>query len=233
MPYTESELTTVSFYQDFVSKLRNQYFDKIKESMRINFRKDGVLYSFEDIFTGLGIEDVITTESSDYSFLYTEDYSRYPAWLVALMKKYPDITLQPEIIDHRKKAHSIVRGKDVKYPVYEKGEVLDKVINREISELVTPSTVDGTLPEGINNGDRVAVESDFEDGDADNDVNVWLIEGNKKRKYQDKFAFFSSGYSKSTVTLLSESEIDSIIDGEDIQIGWRGWNTEKGSEGRY
>ena len=55
----------------------------------------------------------------------------------------------------------------------------------------------------------------------------------KKRKYQDKFAFFSSAYSKSTIKLRSKSDIDSIVDGEDITIGWRGWPTDKGSEGVF
>ena len=31
MPYTKSELGTVRFYQDFVSDLRNKYFDETKK----------------------------------------------------------------------------------------------------------------------------------------------------------------------------------------------------------
>ena len=89
------------------------------------------------------------------------------------------------------------------------------------------------LPEGIKNGARVAVQSTFEDGNADNDVDVWFIEGDKKRKYQNKFAFFSSTYSKSTIELRSKSDINSIVDGENITIGWRGWPTDNGSEGIF
>ena len=59
------------------------------------------------------------------------------------------------------------------------------------------------------------------------------FEDGKKRKYQDKFAFFSSPYSKSTIELRSKSDIDSIVDGENITIGWRGWPTDNGSEGIF
>ena len=33
MPYTKSELETVSFYQDFVTKLRDNYFDEMSVSI--------------------------------------------------------------------------------------------------------------------------------------------------------------------------------------------------------
>ena len=74
MPYTKSELETVSFYQDFVTELRDNYFDEIKTFLNNKFRKDGILYSFEDIFTGLGLEDTSTEDNSDYSFLLKKDY---------------------------------------------------------------------------------------------------------------------------------------------------------------
>ena len=64
MPYTKSELETVSFYQDFVTELRDNYFDEIKTFLNNKFRKDGILYSFEDIFTGLGLEDTSTEDNS-------------------------------------------------------------------------------------------------------------------------------------------------------------------------
>ena len=42
MPYTKSELGTVRFYQDFVSDLRNKYFDETKEFLNSKFRKNGI-----------------------------------------------------------------------------------------------------------------------------------------------------------------------------------------------
>ena len=60
MPYTKDELKTVDFYQDFIQKLRTKYLTNMEDLSEVRFRKDGVLYSFEDIFTGLGIEDADT-----------------------------------------------------------------------------------------------------------------------------------------------------------------------------
>ena len=50
MPYTKQELENVDFYQDFINRLRQSYLDNMEELSETNFRKDGVLYSFEDIF---------------------------------------------------------------------------------------------------------------------------------------------------------------------------------------
>ena len=69
MPYTTDELKHVDFYREFRDKLRNSYKDEIKKFINSKFRKDGILYSFEDIVTSLGLEDsTITGENSEYSF---------------------------------------------------------------------------------------------------------------------------------------------------------------------
>ena len=230
MPYTKSELETVRFYRDFVSDLRNKYLDETKEFLNSKFRKNGILYSFEDIHTGFGLEDSITGESSDYSFLVKEDYSMYPTHVLLEAKNNPDITLDPEITDHREDQYS---KSNTRYPLYEKSELLDKIIDREITELTTPELTGGTLPEGIKNGDRVAIEEIFTKGNAVGSVDVWHIEDNKKRKYLDNFTFFSSGFSKSTIKLIEPSALNSIVDGKDITVGWKGWPTDKGSEGIY
>ena len=54
MPYTVEELQTVEFYQEFVSRLRTEYIAHMEALSERDFRKEGVLYSFEDILTGLG-----------------------------------------------------------------------------------------------------------------------------------------------------------------------------------
>ena len=71
MPYTTDELKDVPFYQNFVTKLRSKYLQSLKNSdnSETTFRKNGILYSFEDIFTALGIENVKTTDDSLYTFL--------------------------------------------------------------------------------------------------------------------------------------------------------------------
>ncbi len=230
MPYTKSELETVSFYQDFVTKLRDKYFDEIKTFLNNKFRRDGILYSFEDIFTGLGIEDTPTGEDSEYSFLRKEDYSMYTASEKIAAKNDPEIQLEPEVTDHREDQYSKSKGR---YPLYEKSDILNKVIDREISELTTPEPTGGTLPTGIKNGDRVAVENIFQYGISEDPLDIWFIEDNKKRKYQSKFAFFSSVYSKSPIKLFEQSVIDSIVDGKDITVGLTKWDTDKASEGVY
>ena len=128
MPYTKSELGTVKFYQDFVTKLRTKYFDEIKKFVNSKFKKKGILYSFEDIYTGLGLEDSITGENSEYSFLVKEDYSMYPTHVLLEAKNNPDITLTPEVTDHREDQYS---KSNTRYPLYEKSELLDKIIDRE------------------------------------------------------------------------------------------------------
>ena len=50
MPYTKDELKTVDFYKDFIQKLRTKYLTNMEDLSEVRFRKDGVLYSFEDIF---------------------------------------------------------------------------------------------------------------------------------------------------------------------------------------
>ena len=210
MPYTKSELRDVDFYNEFVEKLRNNYKDEMKKVVLppTNSRKDGVLYSFEHVFVPeRGIEEVFVAQNAFHDFMYVAN-------------EY----------DAREGQYSKT---EKLYPYYSHGKLLNRVIDREISELVTPPPAGGTLPEGIKNGDRVTIESDFVGGTLGHPLDIWFIEDDKKRKYQDKFAFFSSAYSKSTIKLISKSDIDSIVDGEDITIGWRGWPTDKGSEGVF
>ena len=215
MPYTKSELRDVDFYNEFVEKLRNNYKDEMKKvvlppsSGGTNSRKDGVLYSFEHYLTGLGIEEVFVAPNAFHDFLEGED--------------------EEGEFDAREGQYSKT---EKLYPRYGHGKLLNKVINREISELVTPPPAGGTLPEGIKNGDRVAIAIAFDAGIAGDNVDVWLIEDDKKRKYETKFAFFTSVYSKSTIKLISQSDVDSIVDGESIQIGWK-TSTEGSSNGRF
>ena len=93
MPYTKSELQDVDFYKEFVEDLRNRYLDETKEFLNSKFRKNGILYSFENIFTGLGLEDSITGENSEYSFLVKEDYSMYDAARMLEAKNNPEIQI--------------------------------------------------------------------------------------------------------------------------------------------
>ena len=211
MPYTKQEFENgnVDFYNEFVEKLRNNYKDEMKKVVLppTNSRKDGVLYSFEHVFVPeRGIEEVFVAQNAFHDFMYVAN-------------EY----------DAREGQYSKT---EKLYPYYSHGKLLNRVIDREISELVTPPPAGGTLPEGIKNGDRVAIAIAFDAGIAGDNVDVWLIEDDKKRKYETKFAFFTSVYSKSTIKLISQSDVDSIVDGESIQIGWK-TSTEGSSNGRF
>ena len=137
MPYTKEELKEVQFYQDFVSGLRSKYLQSLEKSANTEtpFRKNGILYSFEDIFTALGIEQVKTTDDSLYSFLNDGD------------------------IDKREAQKTV----NTTFPkLYSKSQNLEKIIDRSISELSELRFAD-ILPSGIINGNVVTndIATDF------------------------------------------------------------------------
>jgi hypothetical protein len=130
MPYTTGELENVDFYQEFIQQLRTKYLASMEASSKNDFRKDNVLYSFEDIFTGLGIEeaDVSHENHSLYNFLYKKD-------------EY----------DRREKQLTVANTLQKKYI---KTGNLEKIIDRNITEL-TEFRFAEVLPNGIENGDVV------------------------------------------------------------------------------
>ena len=128
MPYTKDELSNVDFWKDFISKLRGEYLANMKDLSEVNFRKDGVLYSFEDIFTGEGIEDV-DVNNPLYSFLYGGNLET----------------------DKRQQQFTVNKSSQRRYI---KNTNLEKIIDRSISELSESQFAD-TLPDGIVNGDVV------------------------------------------------------------------------------
>ena len=72
MPYTKEELKNVDFYTEFVGKLRTNYLEDLQKFASIGFRKNNILYSFEDIISSNGIEDAKISNSSLYSGYLTE-----------------------------------------------------------------------------------------------------------------------------------------------------------------
>ena len=127
MPYTTGELENVDFYQEFIQRLRTKYLASMQTLSENDFRKDNVLYSFEDIFTGLGIEDV-DVNNSFYTFLYSG---------VNNDKREKQLTVNNTL-----------------QKVYIKTNNLENIIDRNITELAE-STFARELPAGIGNGDVV------------------------------------------------------------------------------
>ena len=61
MPYTKEELKNVDFYQKLVNELRDEYLLKVKKLKQDNFRRNNVLYSFEEIESTNGLDDLQVT----------------------------------------------------------------------------------------------------------------------------------------------------------------------------
>ena len=80
MPYTKQELQDVDFYQDFVNELRNRYLEQIQEytDRPVPFSDENIdLYLFEDIITGMGIEDAQVTQDSIYKTYLTPETQKF------------------------------------------------------------------------------------------------------------------------------------------------------------
>ena len=128
MPYTKTELETVDFYQEFVSKLRTSYLEDLQEFASIGFRRNNILYSFEDIISSNGIENVDIAPGSQY-----HNY----------------VTKEQQELSKTTNTQS--------YPRYIRNNSLERIVDRSISELATESFAD-VLPGNAENGDVVTNE---------------------------------------------------------------------------
>ena len=188
MPYTKQELNNVEFYQDFVTRLRSEYLTKLQASAKNDFRdSENVLYSFEDIFRDTdenfdrGIEEADINQNSLYNEYITT----------------PQLNLA--------KSNS---PSDKKYPVYDKTELLENIIDTNITEL-TEDIVADSLPSGIINGDAVTDDDPI-------DTTRWLIENNQKRLFKNLGEFYGRGFTFRSLKALTISDLDSIPDGDII-----------------
>ena len=163
------------------------------------------MYSYEDILTGLGLEDA-NIEDPLHSFLYELDFSKYTSAEILAAKNDPDITLIPDIRDRRFNQYTINAGKQKKYI---KNQNLDKILDRNINEL-SEDLIAEELPPGIENGDFVTNRL------AD-DIRKWVITGNQKRIFPDLATFYGYGGLGVELKLLSDAQLNSIPDGEPIE----------------
>jgi len=228
MPYTKDELKNVDFYKEFTDSKKIEYLDRVAKSALNFFRNpnDASLVSFEDIDTGLGLEDSTFTTDT-YGVLNIAlvsngvEYNQFrnilsdPAEITAYEQSLagasaanpPEMPTVPTTGDIFEYIRSLANSKtSKKYPKNIKNSTLDKVLDRNISELSTTSFAE-TLPDGIINGDIVTNE-------FASDPKKWLIENNQKRPFVNLEAYYATGIPFSKIKLLNKSQLSTIPDGE-------------------
>ena len=197
MPYTKKELSDVGFYNSFIDKLRSNYLSELVSRAKNLFRnEEGVLYSFEDITTRLGIEDGIFRDNSDYSTLAAE----------LNRAEIEGITEYTDFKDLIEKESCSIQTDVIKETV--KDKTSDNLIDRTISELLQ-TEIANPLPEGLQNGDTIT-------SDNPNDNRKWLIDGNQKRPFPDLQSFYAIGAEWRNVKTRSIDIINSIPEGEPV-----------------
>ena len=243
MPYKPEELQDVQFYQEFLAGPTREFFDRIARSAAnrdnnenpIPFKKLGVDFvSFEDITTGLGLEEA---NFSDYEYnllvssidgqernyflnILNADFNAFmnntenlagfgagsgpPQESLGAPTQYTYQDVPQYIKDLLDQASEKKRER---YPNY-KDSKLENVIDRNINEL-SKSLVAETLPEGVSNGTIIT-------SDSTDDTRKWLIENNQKRIFPTLATFWGSAYAFSELVTLSISDINNIPDGDPI-----------------
>ena len=129
MPYTIEERNELDFYKSFVSELRNAHINAIKEFIPNKFRDNNrVLQSFEDILSGLGLEDA---NLEDGGVLY-ENILFNPNMEGMSEEKTAEIMAYYDSV-----RNSMLTIQDKKLKKYVKSELLNKTVERNFTELMT------------------------------------------------------------------------------------------------
>ena len=118
MPYTKKELKSNDFYQSFVDNLQINYLKELIRYAKNRFRRQGILYSFEDITSGNGIETVNMNDIKSENF-------------DALYRRH----LGPNDILDENQLERAKSSTNLQYPEYTKRQLLENTIDRNISEL--------------------------------------------------------------------------------------------------
>ena len=196
MPYTKEELANVEFYNTFINKLRSTYISRLIARAKDKFRdENNVFYSFEDIDSTLGIEDVQLINNPNYSTLETE-LNRTEIEPLGYQ------AFQDLIYGESASVQSDSMKKTIK------DDNSTNLINRVITELVVEGVAD-PLPEGLENGDTLTT-------DDPNDTRKWLIEGNQKKPFPDLQSFYATGGDWTRVKTRTKDIINEIPDGEPV-----------------
>jgi|TARA_B100001094_G_C18192406_1_gene808194 outer membrane receptor for ferrienterochelin and colicin len=186
MPYTKDQLEKGKslFYNNFREKIRAEYLNRLSGSAENDFRTtENVLLSYERIGEPLeGIETINFDEEQAVSI-----YENF---------------LQSEQLELSKSKQ------DNNLPIYFRGNLLNNIINRDISELLT-FVVSTDLPDGIEESDVVTNDDPF-------DKTRFLIEDGLKRKFRNLGEFYGRGFKLSDLKTITKPELNSIVDGEDL-----------------
>ena len=243
MPYKPEELQDVQFYQEYLAGPTREFFDRIARSAAnrdnnenpIPFKKPGVDFvSFEDITTGLGLEEAnfsdyaynllvssIDGQESNYLLsILNADFNAFmnntenlagfsagsgpPQDSLGAPAQYTYQDVPQYIKDLLDQASEKKREN---YPNY-KDSKLENVIDRNINEL-SKSLVAESLPDGVSNGNIIT-------SDSTDDTRKWLIENNQKRIFPTLATLWGSAYAFSELVTLSISDINNIPDGDPI-----------------
>ena len=186
MPYTKDQLEQGKslFFNNFREKIREEYLARLSGSAENDFRtQDNILLSYERIGEPLEGIETINFDDQDVVSIY-------------------DNFLQPEQVDFSKSKQ------DNNLPIYNKGELLNNIIDRDITELLN-FVVSEELPEGIEEGDIVT-------NDDPADTTRFLIEDGLKRRFRNLGEFYGRGFTLSDLKTITQPELDDIIDGEDL-----------------
>ena len=231
------------FYQEYLAGPTREFFDRIARSAAnrdnnenpIPFKKPGVDFvSFEDITTGLGLEEAnfsdyaynllvssIDGQESNYLLsILNADFNAFmnntenlagfsagsgpPQESLGAPAQYTYQDVPQYIKDLLDQASEKKREN---YPNY-KDSKLENVIDRNINEL-SKSLVAESLPDGVSNGNIIT-------SDSTDDTRKWLIENNQKRIFPTLATFWGSAYAFSELVTLSISNINNIPDGDPI-----------------
>ena len=196
MPYTKEELANVGFYNTFINKLRSTYISRLIARAKDKFRdENNVFYSFEDIDSTLGIEDVQLINNPNYSTLETE--------LNRTETEPLDYQTFSDLIQGESAS---VQSESLKKTI--KDDNSTNLIDRVIKELVVTEIAD-PLPGELENGDSITSDDPF-------DTRKWLIDGNQKRPFPDLQSFYASGGDWRKVKTRSMDVINEIPDGEPV-----------------
>ena len=180
MPYSKEQLENVDFYQDFVKDLQTDYLGRVEELKEDNFRRNGVLYSFEDIISTNGLEDSEIGQDTIY-------FNRIDETDISKM----------------------ISSSETQYPQYVSTSLLEQTVDRNLSELSTSEFAD-TLPDGVSNGDVVTNDDfddkriyliQSNQKKPFNDIGIFLCRiyyissKNDYSRWIRKFVFFPPGFS--------------------------------------